>query len=622
MFTLLAALMVVAGVLLAGLAASAARRGGPAAGTSLAVLLLAVAWWGFASAIELSATAATVRELWGDLKYAGVATVAPAWLVFVLRYTNRGHLVSRRLMAALAIEPVLVMVALLTPATHDLVRSYPPSVAAGELPFVATGPLFWVHFTYVNAVLLTATAMFVVSMVRVSRLYLRTAVILVCAALLPWTANVLHNFAVGPFARVDLTPFAFVVTGGVLFWGLFRQRLVNIAPVARHVVVETMDDVVLVLDPFGRVVDANPAAARTLGRRRNEIVGRPLADLLPGYPGQAGHDPDETWTTPLTLPVDGTPRHFDARRQPLPDRGGGTAGELLVLRDVTERMVAEDRLRQVLAERTRIADALQTSLLPAELPQPDGLRVAARFRPAGDGREIGGDFYDVFPLDSHEWGVVLGDVSGKGAEAAAVTALVRYTLRALAALHRSPREVLAAVNTALLGQGTQERFCTLVYAVVRPQPGGLHVRLCLGGHHQPLLARADGRVEAVGRFGTALGLFDEPELHDVVVELGPADLLCLFTDGLVEARDGDRQFGADRAAEVLALHREAPPDAVGLALERAARAFGGRDLVDDLAIVVLQVVGTATAPAPAAEAPTAQAGAHIAAGAAFGDAAL
>lgn len=230
LFTVLAALMVLAGVLLAVLAASAARHGGAAAGRGLAVLLLAVAWWGFAYAVELSVSDVPDRELWGDLKYAGVATLAPAYLVFVLQYTNRGHLLSRRLLLALAVEPVLVMAALLTPATHDLVRSYPPSVAAGEVPVVETGALFWVHFAYVNAVLLLATVVFVGSVARVSRLYRRTAMVLVAAALLPWTANVLHNFAVGPFARVDLTPFAFVVTGAVLYWGLFRQRLVSLAP--------------------------------------------------------------------------------------------------------------------------------------------------------------------------------------------------------------------------------------------------------------------------------------------------------------------------------------------------------------------------------------------------------
>lgn len=602
MFTLLAALMVVAGVLLAVLAASAARRGGAAAGSSLAVLLLAVAWWGFAYAVELSVTDVPDRELWGDLKYAGVATLAPAWLVFVLQFTNRGHLVTRRLLLALSVEPVAVMAALLTPATHDLVRSYPPSVAAGELPVIGTGPLFWVHFAYVNAVLVVATGVFFASMARVSRTYRRTALVLVAAALLPWSANLLHNFSVGPFVRVDLTPFAFVLTGAVLFWGLFRQRLVNLAPVARHLVVETMADPVLVLDAFGHVVDLNPAAARTFGRRRDELVGRPLADLLPPEIATTSDRPVPgrgAVASPLTLPVDGAPRHFDARRQPLPDRSGGTAGELLVLRDVTERTEAEARLRQVLADRTRMAEALQTSLLPAALPQVEGLRVAARYRPAGDGREIGGDFYDVFRLDADTWGVVLGDVSGKGAEAAAVTALVRYTLRALAALHRSPREVLAALNTTMLRQSSQERFCTLVYAVVSPRPEGLHVRVCLGGHHQPLLARAGGCVEAVGRHGTALGLFDVPELYDVDVDLGSGDLLCLFTDGLVEARNGDDQFGSERVADILRLHRGESPEQVAGALELAARAFRGRDLSDDLAIVVLRVTSVPDAVEPA-----------------------
>lgn len=609
MFTLLAALMVVAGVLLAVLALSAARRGRAAAGRSLAVILFAVAWWGFAYAIELSLSDVPDRQLWGDLKYAGAAALAPAWLVFVLQYTNRGHLVSRRLVLALAVEPVLVMAVLLTPATHDLVRSYPPSVTAGEVPVVATGPLFWVHFAYVNALLLLATVTFVRSLTRASRPYRRSAAILVAAALLPWTVNVLHNVAVGPFARADLTPFAFVVTGAVLYWGLFRQGLVNLAPVARHLIVETMADPVLVIDPFGRVVDANPAAGATFGRDGDDLIGRRVTDLLPRHPALASRrppaDPDGTANAVLVLPVNGILRHFDVSRQPLPGREGGTAGQLLVLRDVTERTNAEHRLRQVLAERTRIATVLQDSLLPAALPPIEGLRAAARYHPAGDGLKIGGDFYDVFPLDGGEWAVVLGDVSGKGAEAAAVTALIRYTIRALAVLHRSPRQVLAAVNEALLRQSGEEQFCTVVLAVVRPRPGGTDVRICLGGHHQPLLVRSDGVVEAVGCHGTLLGLFEEPELHEADAHLEPGDSLCLFTDGLVEARKGDDQFGTERVAGILrSLHAE-PAAAVVDALEQEARGFRGGDLTDDLAVVVLQVPGVPAAHQRSREEPVA-----------------
>lgn len=594
MFTVLAALMVVAGVLLAVLALSTAKRRRAAAGRSLAVLLFSVAWWAFAYAVELSLSDVQDRQLWGDLKYAGAAAVAPAWLVFVLRYTNRGHLVSRRLVLGLSVEPVLVMAVLLTPATHDLVRYYPSSVAAGEVPVVGTGPLFWVHFAYVNAVLLVATVAFVASMVRTSRLYRRPAMILVAAALLPWTANLLHNFVVGPFARVDLTPFAFVVTGAVLFWGLFRQRLVNLAPVARHLIVETMADPVLVLDPFGRVVDANPAAGTTFGcRRRGDLIGRPVADLLPRHPALAPQRAlvgrDGRVSDAMVLPVNGLLRHFDVRRQLLPVKGGGKAGQLLVLRDVTDRTNAETQLRHLLTERTRIAHALQVSLLPTALPSVPGVRMAARYHPAGEGLEVGGDFYDVFPVDARQWVVVLGDVSGKGTEAAVVTALIRYSIRALTVLHCGPRQVLAALNEALLRQSGPEQFCTVVYALVRPSPEGLDARICLGGHHQPLLVRSDGAVEAVGRHGTALGLFDDPDLYEVDVHLGAGDALCLFTDGLVEARQAKEHFGSERAADILRFVRGEPAGTVADALEQAARVFCSGDLADDLAIVFVQV---------------------------------
>ena len=153
------------------------------------------------------------------------------------------------------------MTLLAVPATHDLVRSYPPAAPTQDLPIVETGPVFWVTFGYNNLLLVGATALFVASMVRLARTYLRMALLLLAAALLPWAANLLHNFEVGWFARIDLTPFAFTITGGVLVWGLFRERLVDLAPLARSAVVESMTDAVFVLDAFGRVVDVNPAGA-------------------------------------------------------------------------------------------------------------------------------------------------------------------------------------------------------------------------------------------------------------------------------------------------------------------------------------------------------------------------
>ena len=145
---------------------------------------------------------------------------------------------------------------------------------------VGTGPLFWVHLVYSNLMVLVATVLFVASMVRLSGTYRRMALVLVAAALLPWVFNLLHNFEVGWFATIDLTPFAFIVTGAVLVWGLYRERLVRLLPLARGVIVENMSDAVLVLDAFGRVTDANPAGSVVLRTPRPELVGLSLSDAL------------------------------------------------------------------------------------------------------------------------------------------------------------------------------------------------------------------------------------------------------------------------------------------------------------------------------------------------------
>ena len=161
----------------------------------------------------------------------------------------------------------------------------PPRSPARSLPDVEAGPVFWLNLAYVNLLLLGATALFVRRMARLARTYRRMAVVLVAAALLPWAANLLHNFDVGWFAEVDLTPFVFIVTGGVLVWGLFRAGLVDLTPVARSAVVESMEDAVFVLDAFGRVVDVNPAGAGLLRSTRGALVGRRLDDLLPERAG-------------------------------------------------------------------------------------------------------------------------------------------------------------------------------------------------------------------------------------------------------------------------------------------------------------------------------------------------
>ncbi|HZU74109.1 MAG TPA: SpoIIE family protein phosphatase [Acidimicrobiales bacterium] len=260
-------------------------------------------------------------------------------------------------------------------------------------------------------------------------------------------------------------------------------------------------------------------------------------------------------------------------------------------------VTAIERARLIEAERHALMDAearartLQQSLLPDRLPDLPGFEVAVRYRSAG-GADVTGDFYDVFPIDADRWGVAMGDVCGKGVRAASLTSLVRHTLRAEARHHEGPVEALGEVHRAVLGAGTEEEYCTVAFAVVRPTATGATATLSSGGHPLPLVVRADGAVEVIGQPGTAVGLVEEFELTETEVDLGPGDALVLYTDGLVESRDqAGRQLGATRVLEALgSLRRDARADEVVEILERLAIDFGGDPPRDDLAVLALRVV--------------------------------
>ena len=254
----------------------------------------------------------------------------------------------------------------------------------------------------------------------------------------------------------------------------------------------------------------------------------------------------------------------------------------------------EAELRRT-AERDRrsaeeLATALQRALLPPALPDIPGVDVAARYRPAGSA-DIGGDFYDVFPLRRNAWGVTVGDVCGKGPSAAAITTAARYALRAAAIDHPEPRRVLQLVNHALLLDDADDgmRFCTMAYGRLRVSDGTYRLTVSSGGHPLPLLRLRDGTVHPLGVHGTAVGLVDDVRFVERTVRLEPGDAVVFFTDGLTELRVGDDLFGSERVAEALA---GVPPLAGAAAhveaVEAAVTASGGRQM-DDIAILGLTV---------------------------------
>jgi PAS domain S-box-containing protein len=265
--------------------------------------------------------------------------------------------------------------------------------------------------------------------------------------------------------------------------------------------------------------------------------------------------------------------------------------DLVLAQDLALRAAAAVENARLYEAASAIAGTLQASLLPPSLPELPGAELAAAYRPAGRGLEVGGDFYDVFSVAEDEWYLVVGDVCGKGAEAAAVTALARYTIRAAAVRRRSPAAILRWLSDAMVQQSDGPgRFCTIACAQLdlsRPTP---RVTVALGGHPLPLIVRADGTTEEVGEPGTLLGLVAEPKLEDRSAELGGGDTLVLYTDGLTEAGAPERVWAP---TDLAAAAREAARGSVQATVEDLVQAaIGSLPAVrDDVAVLALRAEG-------------------------------
>jgi serine phosphatase RsbU (regulator of sigma subunit) len=239
-------------------------------------------------------------------------------------------------------------------------------------------------------------------------------------------------------------------------------------------------------------------------------------------------------------------------------------------------------------ESTAVAQTLQRSLLPADLPDIPGVEVAARYRAAAEGTLVGGDFYDLFETGRGDWVTVVGDVCGKGAEAAALTGLVRHTIRAVSVREQTPSRVLRQVNRQIL-RGHADRFCTAMVGRIRPNDDSLRFTVSCAGHPAPLVYRPGRTVESTDCEGTLLGVFGDPELVDRSIELYPGDSVVLYTDGVVERFE---RAGRGGDAHLVSLLWESEgDDARGIAdrIYRDAAMSGPEVARDDLAVMVFRV---------------------------------
>lgn len=263
--------------------------------------------------------------------------------------------------------------------------------------------------------------------------------------------------------------------------------------------------------------------------------------------------------------------------------------DLAFVEDLARRAALAVENSRLFEAKKEVAQKLQEGLLPPELPHIPNIELGGRYRWGGQGSEVGGDFYDAFPTGDGSWGLVIGDVCGKGPEAAVVTGLARHTIRAVALRETKPSRVLAALNEAVRQQRSDRTFCTVTYVRFRPSDQGARLTVCCAGHPLPLVVRADGSVERGGAPGTLLGIFPDPELTDRVVDLRRGDTMVLFTDGVVEERAPGAVFGLDRLTSVVRSVTGHDADGIAEAIDHAVLAFRPEALRDDIAVLVMRV---------------------------------
>jgi len=314
-------------------------------------------------------------------------------------------------------------------------------------------------------------------------------------------------------------------------------------------------------------------------------------------PGALGRGPDGTplmmllgATSLICVPVsDGTTSYGTLTLTRLADKGPFGVADLGLAEELGRHLAIAIRVDRVFRQRSQVAEALQASLLPARLPtEVPGLEFAAAYVGATQFAEISGDFYDVFKAGDG-WAIAIGDVCGKGQDAAAMTAAARHAIRAFARVHPGPAEVLAAANEVLLAEDYDDRFVTASLALLRPRGRRVQVQLGSSGHPGPAVVRADGRVEILEGDGMPLGLFEDAEQGRLELELRTGDVLFFYTDGVTEARGADLSCFEDRLADGLAAVAGQSAAKIVRAVQELVTSFSSGELKDDVTILAVRV---------------------------------
>jgi PAS domain S-box-containing protein len=347
-----AILLSISALVSVGVAVYAWRRRPAPGAVPLALLMLGAATWALGYAVATGLKDLASRTFWAQVQYLGIATVPTLMLILTLQYVGQDQWLTRRYVALLSIIPLLTLLLAWSNGAHGLIWQEIKVVAYGSIYAldITYGVLFWVHTTYSYLMMIASTLLLVQSVLTSPPLQRRQSITMLVGALLPWLGNFSYLTGWNPFPHLDLTPFGYSLSGAVAAWGLFRYQLLDIVLVARARIVESMDDGIIVLDAYNRVVDVNPIAQDMIGLPLAEIIGRSAEQAFAEHPDLVercanvfdlrGKREQIAWGEGPSQ------RYYDLHISALRNRRGDLTGRLVTLHDITERRQTEQELLQ------------------------------------------------------------------------------------------------------------------------------------------------------------------------------------------------------------------------------------------------------------------------------------
>ncbi len=337
------------------------QRGTTSGAVFFAIFMLLIAEWSLIYALEIGSSDLRTKFFWNRLWVLGPNLAPVMWLLFVLRYTGRTAWLTRRNVVALLVIPAIILLMIWTNDAHNLfIDNLQPYEEEGYVILYGEPRIgFWIHIIYSYVMIMLVTLFLFRALLHSPHLYRGQAGALLVGTLAPWIANVLFVSGLNPFPNLNLTPFALTVTGIAFGWAIFRLHFLGVTPIAREKLIENMSDGILVVDPQWHIVDLNPAAESIIGRAAAEVVGTSAEQLIADRPDLLEQYRGVDEARDEIFVGDGELGHYyDLSISPLHDRGGQHIGQLVVLRDITERKYSEDVLRASEAQKRALLDAI------------------------------------------------------------------------------------------------------------------------------------------------------------------------------------------------------------------------------------------------------------------------